>query len=202
MWAFLLQGFGYGLAAAAQPGPLQAYLISRALRDGWKRTLPAALAPLISDGPILVLVLGVLSQVPPSFRRFLQIAGGLFLLYLARGAFLAWRGSSDTGARTESTQAAGLWSAVLINLLNPGPYLFWSIVTGPILLDGWRRAPAIGLGFLVSFYVAIVLCMGAIVVGFGTARHLGPRVNRALLGVSAAALLAFGAYQLWRGVAG
>jgi threonine/homoserine/homoserine lactone efflux protein len=64
MWIYLLQGMGFGLAAASQPGPFQTYLISQSLARGWKHTLPAALAPLISDGPIIALCLLVLSQVP------------------------------------------------------------------------------------------------------------------------------------------
>jgi threonine/homoserine/homoserine lactone efflux protein len=65
MWLYILQGIGYGLAAAAQPGPFQTYLISQALIKGWRRTVPAALAPLVSDGPIIALCLLVLSQLPP-----------------------------------------------------------------------------------------------------------------------------------------
>ncbi len=64
MWIYLLQGIGYGLIAASQPGPFQTYLISQTLTRGRKRTLPAALAPLISDGPIILISLLVLSQVP------------------------------------------------------------------------------------------------------------------------------------------
>lgn len=202
MWAYLIQGFGYGLAAAAQPGPLQAYLISRALREGWRRALPAVLAPLISDGPILLVVLLVLSQVPSSLRRGLQAAGGLFVLHLARGAFRAWLNFSESDRRPDTAPVAGVLSAALINVLNPAPYLFWSIVTGPILVDGWRRAPAFGLGFLGSFYVAVILCLGGIVLAFGTARQLGPKVNRALLGASAVSLLVFGSYQLWLAAVG
>jgi threonine/homoserine/homoserine lactone efflux protein len=71
MWAYLLQGIGYGFAAAVQPGPFQTYLISQTLSNGWRQTLPAALAPLISDGPIIILTLVVLSHVPGWFQRFL-----------------------------------------------------------------------------------------------------------------------------------
>ena len=52
MWVFLIQGIGYGFAAAAQPGPLQTYIISQALTKGWWRALSAAFAPLVSDGPM------------------------------------------------------------------------------------------------------------------------------------------------------
>ena len=73
MWLYIVQGIGYGLAAAAQPGPFQTYLISQTLIKGGKRTLPAALAPLLSDGPIIALCLLVLSQLPPWLHRLLYI---------------------------------------------------------------------------------------------------------------------------------
>src|SRR5215218_9551987 len=91
MWLYLLQGIGFGFAAAVQPGPFQTYLISRALSKGWKRTLPAAFAPLLSDGPIIALCVLVLSQVPPWLQRFLYLAGGLFVLYLAFGTCRSWK---------------------------------------------------------------------------------------------------------------
>jgi threonine/homoserine/homoserine lactone efflux protein len=201
MLAYLIQGIGYGFAAAVQPGPFQTYLISQTLSKGWRLTLPAALAPLISDGPIIVLALVVLSQVPLWFQRFLYIAGGLFILYLAYSAFVAWRNYDKSGVVTDSSGRQSVVKAAMMLALSPGPYIYWSLVTGPILLAGWREAPANGLGFLVSFYATIVLSLGGIIVMFGTARQLGPKVNRALLGVSAITLVCFGLYQLWLGVA-
>jgi len=91
MWIYLLQGIGYGFAAASQPGPFQTYLISQTLTRGWKRTLPAALAPLLSDGPIILICILVLSQVSDWFQRILYVAGGIFILYLSYGAFNSWR---------------------------------------------------------------------------------------------------------------
>jgi len=202
MLAYLIQGIGYGFAAAVQPGPFQTYLISQTLSKGWRLTLPAALAPLISDGPIIVVTLVVLSQVPVWFQRFLYIAGGLFILYLAYSAFVAWRNYDKSGVVTDSSGRQSVVKAAMMVALSPGPYIYWSLVTGPILLTGWREAPANGLGFLVSFYATIVLSLGGIIVMFGTARQLGPKVNRALLGVSAITLVCFGLYQLWLGVAG
>jgi threonine/homoserine/homoserine lactone efflux protein len=200
MWIYLIQGVGYGFAAAAQPGPFQTYLISQTLTRGWKRTLAAAFAPLVSDGPIITLCLLVLSQVPAWMLRFLYFAGGIFVLYLAFGAFRAWRDFIGQDPAQESATSRSVFNAAMINALSPGPYIYWTLVTGPILLRAWREAPLYGLGFLGGFYVTIVLSLMAIVVVFGTARRLGPKVNRALLGVSALALLGFGIYQLWLGI--
>ncbi len=200
LWAYLIQGIGYGFAAAAQPGPFQTYVISQTLRNGWRQTLPAALAPLISDGPILILTLVVLSHVPVWFQRFLYIAGGFFILYLAYSAFAAWKGFDEARIVPSSASRQSAVRAAMMNALSPGPYLYWSLVTGPILLAGWRQAPANGVGFLVSFYATMVLSLGGIIVVFGTARQFGPKVSRVLLGVSAIALAGFGMYQLWLGL--
>jgi len=200
MWLYLLQGIGYGLAAAAQPGPFQTYIISQSLVKGWRKALPAALAPLVSDGPIIALCLLVLSRVPEWFQRFLYIAGGLFVLYLAFGAFKTWRDFDANITASESGTSQNIWKAALINALSPGPYIFWSLVTGPILMRGWREAPIHGVGFLAGFYVTLISGLVLIIIVFGIARELGPMVNRALLGISAIALSCFGLYQLWLGL--
>lgn len=201
MFVFILQGIGYGLAAAAQPGPFQTYLITQALKNGWRRTLPAALAPLLSDIPIVLLVLAVLSRVPPSFETALHIISGLFILYLAWGAFKAWRRFNPQLTAGKPTRQNVLEAAVM-NLLNPNPYIFWSLVAGPTLLSGWRGSPLCGLAFLISFYATLIGGFALIIILFGTARYLGPRVNRMLLVVSIAALAAFGLYQLGLGISG
>ena len=150
MIVYLILGITYAFAAAVQPGPFQAYLISQTLANGWRRTIPAAFAPLLSDGPIIVLVLLVLSRMPPWLVQVLQGAGGVFLLYLSVGAFKTWR---DFGAkRAVQVQAIQqtVLKAALVNLLNPSPYLGWSLVMGPLLLKGWRETPIDGIALLVG----------------------------------------------------
>jgi threonine/homoserine/homoserine lactone efflux protein len=202
MWLYIIQGIGYGFAAAVQPGAFQTYLISQTLTKGWKRTLSAALAPLISDGPIIALCLLVLSQIPAWLQRFLYMAGGLFILYLAYGAYRARKNFDSDISSTQSGTHQDVRKAGLVNMLNPNPYIYWTLVTGPILLMSWREMPANGVGFLTGFYISILLSLSAIIIVFGTARQLGPKVNRALIGISAIALFYFSMYQLWRGITG
>jgi threonine/homoserine/homoserine lactone efflux protein len=197
---YLLQGILFGFAAAAQPGPLQTYIISQALAKGWKKSLPAAFAPLVSDGPIIALCLLVLSQVPEWFQDMLYIAGGVFILYLSYGAYKAWRNFAASTANTETLTDQSVLKAAFINALSPGPYIFWSLVTGPILVAGWRDSPALGLTFILGFYSTFILFLMLIILLFGTLRNLGEKVRRALIGLSAAALFCFGFYQLWLGI--
>ena len=199
MSTYLILGMAYAFAAAVQPGPLQTYLISQTLSHGWRRTLPAAFSPLISDGPVIVLVLLVLSRVPAWLAQGLRLAGGVFVLYLAWGAARAWRGY---GTQKMAPAPSSLLRAALVNVLNPNPYISWSLVLGPLLLKGWREAPANGVALLVGFYGTMVLSLAGTIALFAAARNLAPRVTRVLIGLSSVALACFGCYLLWSGVGG
>jgi threonine/homoserine/homoserine lactone efflux protein len=198
---YLILGMTYAFTASVQPGPLQAYLVSQALRHGWRRALPGAFSPLVSDGPIVVLVLLVLSHVPPGFVQAVRCVGGLFLLYLALGAFRDWRAFDPRQAVPAPSAGQSLLGATMVNLANPGPYLGWSLIMGPLLLKGWREAPANGIALVVGFYGVMVLSQAVIIVLFATSGRVGPRINRGMLGLSALALAGLGCWQLWWGLA-
>lgn len=200
MITYLLQGLALGFAAGAQPGSFQAYLISQTLCLGWRRAWFAAFAPLVSDGPIVALVLLILSQMPDWFQRALQIVGGLFVLYLAWGAYKAWKAFAPGSETTPRNGPQSLLRAAMMNALSPGPYLFWSLVIGPLIVTTWRENPANALSILVAFYVAMIGLNFTIVLLFGQAARLGNQVRRAMLGISALALAGFGTYQLWQGI--
>jgi len=199
MLPHVILGATYGFAAAVQPGPFQTYLVSSTLSHGLRRTLPGVLAPLMSDVPIVLLVLLVLTRVPPPALQVLRLAGGVFLLYLAHGAFTRFRTYRSPAAGPSAQPAQTLVKAAVVNLLNPNPYISWSLVLGPLLIQAWRASPAQGISLLVSFYVTMMATTGLILVPFAGARAIGPAVGRAALGVSAACLAAFGVAQLWAG---
>ena len=200
MFSYLIFGITYAFAAAVQPGPLLTYIISQTLKKGWRSTLPAAFAPVISDIPILILILFLLSTMPGSFIFILRIGGGLFLLYLGFRAFKSWKKfDADQTILNESGQQT-LFNAVFVNLLNPAPYLGWSLILGPIFLEGWKLAPVNGIAMIIGFYATMVLTLAAIIFLFGFARRMGPKVSKILIGLSSIVLFAFGIYQLYLGV--
>ena len=193
MLPYLILGMTYAFAAAVQPGPLQTYLISQTLSHGWRRTLPAAFSPLLSDGPVILLVLLVLSRVPLWMAQALRLAGGVFVLYLAWAAMKSWR---TYGTQPMAPAPSSLLRAALVNVLNPNPYISWSLVLGPLLLKAWREAPAHGVALLAGFYGTMVLALAGTILLFAAARNLGPRVTRLLIGLSSIALACFGCYLL------
>ncbi len=203
MLAFLLRGLALGLPAAVQPGPFQAYLLSQTMKNGWRRTLPAALAPLLSDGPIIILVVLVLTQLPAWFLRGVQMAGACFILYLAWRAWRALRRDPVEQPELAADDAQqSVFEAALMNVLNPNPYIFWGLAAGPVLLQAWRQSATLGASFLLGFYGTLIGGFVLQIVLFGMARRLGQRVSRTLTAVSALALLLFGLSQLWLGLRG
>jgi threonine/homoserine/homoserine lactone efflux protein len=83
-----------------------------------------------------------------------------------------------------------------VNILNPNPYLAWSLVLGPTLLDAWHESPGQGIAFILAFYGTMVTVLAGTIVLLGTTRFLGPRGRRTLVLVSAVTLAVLGVYQL------
>jgi threonine/homoserine/homoserine lactone efflux protein len=197
MLLFFLRGLPFGLTAAVMPGPYQLFLFSEAAKHGWRKTWPLAFVPLLSDGPVILIVFAILSQVPEWFLTALKIVGGLFILYLAYGAFKA---SSQTLMLEGTKPTQGLLKGVAMNFFNPNPWIFWSLTGVPILLEGWRQAANHGVSFIFGFYTAMIPTLFALVVIFAVAAHLGPKVNQTLQKIAALALAGFGIYQLVQGI--
>ncbi len=186
---YLLQAGILGLSAALLPGALQAFFLAQTLRMGWRRALLLAFTPLLSDGPLVVLALLLLPRLPPRWWRALEMAGGLYLLYLAWSLL---RQPPTEAAPEHTGQVRTLFQAVTINWLNPNPYIFWATVLGPLVLEGWHRHPAQGLGFVAVFYAVMVAGNGALIWIFGRLGGLPPTWQRALLRAVGLVMALFG----------
>ncbi|MDM8526974.1 LysE family transporter [Anaerolineales bacterium HSG24] len=189
-----------GFSASVTPGPFLAFLLSQTLQNGWRRTLPATSAPLISDGPIIFLVMVVLTQTPDIFLDIIQLLGGFFLLYLAKGAWQAAQQELQLTKTVTDSIFRTMLKGAMMNALSPGPYLFWSILAGPIVLEGWRQAPSLGLSFVVGFYVTIISGFMAFVFLIAVTSQVNPNLNKRLSQVAAIALLLFGIIQITTGL--
>jgi threonine/homoserine/homoserine lactone efflux protein len=154
--SFLLQGIGLGISAALSPGPFQSIIIAQSLKRGWRQTLPIIIAPLIGDIPIAILLVVLLRQLPNNFLSIISLAGAILLLYLAWRIFLDLRSDSAANSEIPSTKlhpARGLLLGLSMLFLSPGPYLYWSLVLGPLLLSALEQDVATAIAFLLGFYL-------------------------------------------------
>ncbi len=85
-----------------------------------------------------------------------------------------------------------------MNLLSPGPYTFWALINGPILIDALRQSWLHAAAFLVGFYGAFIGITLVIVAVFNQARRLGQKSTRALTLISIIILVIFGLILIYR----
>jgi len=199
--AALALGFGAGIA----PGPLLTLVLTSSLERGFGAGVRVALAPLLTDAPIVALAVVVVGSITPSVIRGLGIAGGAVVM--AVGLHTVWRayrrGPEGEGEAPNRPGAGDVWRGVAVNLFSPHPWIFWFSAGAPLLVAAWRRAPVFGVLFLVIFYVLLV--GSKIATAWAVARstrRLGEVWRRRLLVVGGLALVAGGAVLLWQAAAG
>ncbi len=159
----ILAAFGIGVALAAAPGPVQAVLITEALRGGIRRGLGALAGASLTFGTILIaLALGLTLVVPdPRVVQVLQLAGGLLLLWLSLDAMRSDpEGGDDAAARAAIPPIARGSLAVL---LNPGAWLFIAAVASPVIA-GASHLGGTGAGLAAAAALMVGAAVGDVVV--------------------------------------
>jgi threonine/homoserine/homoserine lactone efflux protein len=197
-FTFLLLGAGIGFVAGVTPGPVLTLVVAETFRGGWSRGAAVAAGPLFADGPIIVLAVYILAQVPPIAVRGLSLVGGGFLIYLAVSTFLTSRRARL--ARAEPGSARGtLLKGWLARVLTPNAYLFWFLVGAPLLVqagrDDWLAPPA----FLLGYYSTIV--GSNVILALALHRWVGlfsERLYRGLLLFASGVLAAYGLAMVGR----
>jgi len=190
MTEYLGAGIVLGLSAGFSPGPLLALVISQTLRYGMREGIKAAAAPLVTDVPIILLALLVLSRLA-SFRPVLgliSLSGGMFVAWLAVEGFRSGRLPASAPAAVPQSLGRG----VLVNLLSPHPYLFWLTVGAPTVLKGWGEGGLSAIAFVAGFLGSLVGAKVAVSFTVGRSRHLlDGRTYGYLMKALAVLLLAF-----------
>lgn len=187
---FLATGVALGLSAGFFPGPLMALVASQTLRHGPGEGAKAAFAPLLTDGPILVLSTLLLARLSahPRFLGLVSLLGGAFLLFLAYENLTARGIEVDSGEETPRSVRKG----ILVNALSPHPYLFWITVGAPTILKGLEGGllpPAAFAGGFLGCLVGAKLLV-AVLVG-RSRRFLAGRTYLLLVRLLGGALAAY-----------
>lgn len=151
---FLALGSLLGLAAGTSPGPLLAVTISETLQYGKWEGIKVAVSPLITDLPIVLSVLYVLSHLA-SYDFIIGIIaffGASYLIYSGIESLKIKKDSVELNIEKEDALKKG----VIVNFGNPHPYVFWFSIGGPIIYKSLNTHVSATVLFILGFYIFLV----------------------------------------------
>jgi threonine/homoserine/homoserine lactone efflux protein len=154
METYLFMGMVLGLSAGLSPGPLLALVISETIGFGIRAGIRVALAPLISDLPVLLfsfLLVAWLSGSDPVLG-VISLAGAVIVFEMGISCIR----TAGQIPQSPGRMSASLMKGVLVNILSPHPYLFWITVGAPVASKAWQIHPGGAVGFVVGFYLLLV----------------------------------------------
>lgn len=166
----ILIGCALGLFAGIVPGPFLTLVAATALERGLGDGLKVALIPLATETPVLVASVFLLSQLPHEALRWIGMAGGALVLYIA------WKVMRDARSahpeRGDVTPFRGHFLRVaLVGLLAPAPWIFWFLIAGPLFLNRWNVSPWQGVLFVLAFFCCFVGAMMMVAWGASKGRE-------------------------------
>jgi threonine/homoserine/homoserine lactone efflux protein len=170
------------------------------MRSGLAGGLRVALAPLLTDAPIILLAVLFVGVLPQAVVGWVGVVGGVVvvgmgveILRTAPRTVLPGEGDDQPDPRRE------LWRGVLVNLLNPHPYLFWTTVGAPALVGGWRISPWHALAFVGPFYALLV--GSKVALAWAVSRRAGAlplKWYRGLLAGCGVLMVVLGCWLVWQ----
>ena len=152
--SFLISGIVFGLTAGISPGPLLTLVISETLKTNRKAGIKVAVAPLVTDIPIVIVTFLILSRLSDFNLAIglISISGAIFIGYLAYENLFTKEFEFDI----EDLTSQSLKKGVITNFLNPHPYLFWFTVGAPTVLKAMGFGVYSAVAFVSGFYVFLV----------------------------------------------
>ncbi len=151
---FLTVGIVLGLAAGISPGPMLALVISETLRHNRTEGMKVAFAPLLTDTPIVLLTLFVISKLSNSdtVLGVIAILGGLFVSYLAYESIK----TKGLEYEIQGQKPQSIRKAIMANMFNPHPYIFWLTIGATTIFNARQASITALIAFVAAFYVFLV----------------------------------------------
>lgn len=195
---FLIIGTVLGLSAGLTPGPLLTLVISETMTHDVRAGIKVALAPIITDLPIICLTLAVLAGLRhlDSILGLISFAGAGLLLHMGIHSMKI----SSVDVPIEKTAKNSLLKGVLVNVLSPHPYLFWISIGGPTSARAMEESAFAFAAFFVSFYFCLVFSKILLAAVTGKSKSfLTGRLYRTIMRCLGAALCVLGVFLIYDG---
>ncbi|MBN1905449.1 MAG: LysE family transporter [Deltaproteobacteria bacterium] len=165
---YITSAFILGLSGLI-PGPLLTLVISETLKHGTKEGIKVAVSPLITDLPIIVMTILVMSRIAniDYLLGMIAFGGSIFLIYLAFES-ISFKGITQDAVDHVSVIKKG----IIANFLNPSPYVFWFTIGAPTILKAYHEGFIYAVLFLIVFYSVLIGSKVVIAVITGKSRHI------------------------------
>jgi threonine/homoserine/homoserine lactone efflux protein len=192
---FLLNVLGISLSGALAPGPVTAAAIGMGSRNRFAGVLMALGHGIVEFPLMILLALGVGGLLTwPSVSIAIGLIGGGFLLFLGIQMFRGLAAAETGGAG--SARGGPLTAGIVLSAGNPY-FLIWWATAGLFLITKARTDFGIWafvLLALVHWSCDLIWLSTLSWVSFKGSVLLGPKSQRIVLGICAAAMLGFGLY--------
>jgi threonine/homoserine/homoserine lactone efflux protein len=154
IFTYFSMGAFFGLTAAISPGPLLALVITETLKHNKSEGIKIAVAPLITDLPIIVITSLIFSKL----TQFAVVPGIISFLGGAFCCFLGYETIKTKGVYNESQKliSGSLKKGIAANFFNPHPYIFWLTIGIPTAFKAFQADVSFAILFFISFYLFLI----------------------------------------------
>ena len=199
--SLMLKGCLFGFSAGISPGPLTVLVIHSTLRSGIGAGVRIAIAPAMTDIPILAGAI-VLNQATADSAIFITLVSFIGAGFLFKLGISSWNEKLQIDRESlERKPQKGVLDGIIANFLNPHPYLFWMTVGAPLILRQSSH-PIAGAALFMSSFLVVMISMKLMLAGI--ASRFRPLLNgngyRVLARGSSIALVGFAIHFMMTGL--
>jgi len=197
----LLAAVLIGITIAAPVGPITVLYVRRALSNGWRSGIATALGAASADAiyaAVAAFSFTLLAELFVTLRIPIQLAGGLFLLYLGIRIFRA-RPTDQAVQDKGGNLRRDYFSTLLLTLTNPMTILVYAgVFTGAGMAafnEGGQSCP---LALVAGVFLGSILWAGSLVTAAAFFRaRFTPRAMLWVNRISGGVIILFAISTLW-----
>lgn len=197
--AYLTMGAFFGLSAGISPGPLLALVISETLKHNKKEGFKIAVAPLITDLPVIFVTYLLFSRFSQYnfILAIISLLGGLYFTYLGIETIKTEPHRPEITTGKINTLRKG----IIANFLNPNPYIFWFTAGIPTAFRALNISITAAILYFLLFYLMLTgskICVAILVEK--SRNFLKSRIYSILMKILGMILLLFAVMFIYDGI--
>jgi threonine/homoserine/homoserine lactone efflux protein len=102
---------------------------------------------------------------------------------------------------SESINPSSLKKGILVNLLNPNPYIFWITIGAPVIYKAYQQSLVLAVIALIVFYICLIGAKVLLAIIAGKYRYaLTSKTYLIIVRVLGLVLWTFAGIMLWDGI--